>query len=185
MNKLVEIASVFRAVWEKKPLPPSPIYDGAPPLDWLTERHIRMRHVRDLICDELHKTGEAAVLVSAGQRHDVPASDLHKAHPAWLADTGTLNTQAWNLRAYAKHGSHVIYVPEGIKDRAVRAAGEELGFAAKRGAPRKVDIVKAAYDRRFPSGHDLEGVNFKNVAHEIGLPSTSDRTLRRAISGQK
>lgn len=180
MSEIVEIATIFRAVFEKRPLPPAPRYDGDPPVSWLADRGRRYRHVRDVIVAELRATGLAAVIVTEGRRIDVPAHDLRRASAARLGGAGRLSTELWALRGY-RDFSGIVFVPAEIKARAVKTACEELGAAGKRGRPGKVEQVRAAYRARFPNGHEAEGLPLKNVAGEIGV-DVSDRTIQRAIS---
>lgn len=180
MSDIVEISSVFRDVFEKRPLPPAPRDNREPPLDWLTNRARRYSHVRDVICTELRATGLAALIVTDGKRIDVPAHDLRHADAIRLGDAGHLSTELWALRGYRDFAG-TVFVPAGIKARAVKSACEELGAANKRGRPSKQDEVRAAYQARFPNGHEIEGVPFKAVAAEIGVEA-AERTIRRAIS---
>ena len=180
MSDIVEITSVFRAVFEKRPLPPAPRYESEPPLDWLAERARRYSHVRDVICAELRATGLAAFIVTEGRRIDVPAHDLRHADAIRLGDAGHLSSEIWALRGYRDFGG-VVFVPDAIRARAVRAACEETGAAGKRGRPGKVEQVRAAYQARFPNGHEAEGLPLKSVAAAIGVDA-SERTIHRAIS---
>ena len=180
MSELVEIATVFKAVFEKRPLPPLQHLDGDPQDDWITECTRRENHVLSVICNELRATGKAAVLVAGGQRIDLPAHDLHQAHAHYLADYSILSTLAWSLRAYAKYERAVVYIPEAVKVRAVKTATEELGITAKRGRPGKVKQVRAAYKVRFPKGHEAEGIPLKAVSAAIGVEADV-RTIQRAL----
>ena len=180
MSDIVEITSVFRAVFEKRPLPPAPRYESEPPLDWLAERARRYSHVRDVICAELRATGLAAFIVTDGKRIDVPAHDLRHADAIRLGDAGHLSTELWALRGYRDFAG-IVFVQVEIKTRATRSACEELGAAGKRGRPGKEQQVREAYRVRFPKGHKVEGVPLKSVAAAIGVDA-SERTIQRAIS---
>ncbi|MCC5992583.1 MAG: hypothetical protein JJT99_08670 [Rhodobacteraceae bacterium] len=184
MSELVEIATVFKVIFEKRPLPQLPQYDDQPPLDWMAECAKRENHVLAVICDELQATGKAAVLISGGQRVDLPASDLRQAPAHHLARYSILMTAPWALREYAKYERAVVFIPQTVKDRAIRTATEELGAAAGRGRPGKIEATQAAYYARFPDGHEAAGIPLKAVPSALGM-KVSARTISRAINGIK
>ncbi|MCA1775537.1 MAG: hypothetical protein LC676_08005 [Loktanella sp.] len=180
MSEIVEIATVFKAVFAKRPLPPLPHFDGDPPDDWITERARREKHVLAVICAELHATGAMAILVAGGQRIDLPARDLREAPAHHICESSKLITAPWVLRAYAAYQQAVVFIPDAVKERAIKTVTKELGVVSTRGRPSKRNGLAEKYQARFPNGHKAEGISWYQAIREIDATVGPD-TLKRAL----
>jgi len=131
---------------------------------------IRQRAVEvwGLLRPELHaNTYPCVVLNDQGEKSPVPAG-------VWALPEAEI------LLRDCAFDEREILVGEAV----LSLATPVVGLRRKPGAPNKGARAAAVYDKRFPDGHEAEGLTLQGACNEIAKndgPTVSPKTLRRAL----